>query len=430
MFTASDIADWFDRMDEEHWNRQDEWLLESLRLQDASPVIVFASWFNNRMGTLPNRVASWLTGGVFDLLRLGSDIETDSAWGIAKGAFLNITRLLVVAGPAGRAVGAGSRYAGLVATSTLPTLRGVSAPCRFVSVNNAVSAVRGKATALFASLDDVVKVRGSGSSSGTNMIDQILTHPNVAPVIREAGVKWTNLGNLPSFQDAIRKARGIEGALVVGVKWIDRAGKSHAHRLTLIKDWVGNVKILDYSSGAKFRGFDSLRHIASTRGGTWLGIENATIRPTVLQFESKLVKLLQTTDGMFHLAVPVAMGIRWAKGNSISDAARDIAMSVWNYLTSNSTKDVPMPPAENSAAYPSVGAPPVAGGASAVPRVEYLTGVRYRLKHLGYYQGPIRGAFDATTKRAVIAFQQKERIRIDGIPGPQTQGTLAKVCGF
>ncbi|NOT48919.1 MAG: hypothetical protein HOP17_14365 [Acidobacteria bacterium] len=230
MFTASDLADWFDEQQQKRSDQQDEWLIQSQNLGDAHPFFVFCSWFGNRTSTAPNRLLDWLTGSVVDVLRLGSDIDTDSGWGIAKGAFLNITRLAVVAGPIGEALGIGSRWAGMVGTATLDGLKGVSAPCRFVSVNNALSFVRGKRIQLFSTLDDLIGNVRPGKA-GANMVDEILKHPTVAPLIEKAGVVWKDIGNLPTLQHAFAKAKEVEGAVVVGVQWADRLGKTHAHRL-------------------------------------------------------------------------------------------------------------------------------------------------------------------------------------------------------
>ncbi len=429
MFTASDLADWFDQWQDKQYEQQDEWLIQSQNLGDAHPVFVFCSWFGNRTSTAPQRLMDFMAGSVVDVLRLGADIDLDSSWGIAKGAFVNVTRLAVVAGPIGEAVGIGTRWAGMLGTATLDGLKGVSSPCRFVSVNNALSFVKGKRVQLFSTLDDLVTTVRPGKP-GANMVDEILKHPSVAPLIKEAGVVWKDLGNLPSLERAFAKAREVEGAVVVGVKWVDRFGRSHAHRLTLVKDAIGNLKILDYSKGAEFRGFSSLREMAA-RGGIWQGIENAVLRPGVLLFESSHIRFLEVTKELFHMGLPVAMGLRWGKGKSLDDSAADIARSVWKFLKDKLGLSAPPPPPVVSAPKPpssvQVGTPPEARNA---PRADWLTGVQYRLKYLAYYNGPVNGVNDRATKDAVIQFQTDQRIRIDAIPGPQTQAELVTVCGF
>jgi hypothetical protein len=428
MFTASDLADWFDEYQDKQYEQQDEWLIQSQNLGDTHPFFVFCSWYGNRVNTAPQRLIDWLSGSVVDVLRLGCDIELDSAWGIAKGAFFNVSRLAVVAGPAGEALGIGARWAGLVGTATLEGLDAIAAPCRFVSVNNALSAVRGKRIQLFSSLDDLVTTVRPGPIVG-NMVDEILKHPKVAPLITKAGVVWKDLGNLPSFEHAMEKARDVKGALVVGVQWVDKFGKTEAHRLTLVKDAFGNVKILDYSSGAKFRGFSSLREIATTRG--WDGMEKAVIRPGVLLFQSNYVKFLESAGSVFQLGVPVAMGLSW--GKSLDSSATEIAESVWNFLKSKLGFNAPPPPAAIAQPAPAP-KPPAQNGtppeAARAPRPDWLTGVQYRLNYLAYYNGPIHGINDRATKDAVIQFQTDQRLRIDAIPGPKTQTELVTVCGF
>src|SRR5262249_37351072 len=123
-YTASDIADWFDAEDEKYWRQHDEWLIETQLRGETRPVFVFATWFGDRMATLPQRAQSFVASSVMDVLRLGNDFDFDSKWGIAKGAFLNLTRLATIAGPVSEALGVGGRYAGILATSELEYING------------------------------------------------------------------------------------------------------------------------------------------------------------------------------------------------------------------------------------------------------------------------------------------------------------------
>src|SRR6266567_1293583 len=160
MFSASDLADWFDDGEEQFWRQQDDWLIEQQDLGNAHPVLVFAAWFSDRAASAPQRGLHSLSAGVVDVLRLGSDIDpSDSAFNIGKGVFANVTRLLTLAGPIAEGLGVGARYAGLMAETQLTKLRGVPGPCRFVSLDRALTFARGKKVQLFAALDDVAKVR-------------------------------------------------------------------------------------------------------------------------------------------------------------------------------------------------------------------------------------------------------------------------------
>ena len=65
------------------------------------------------------------------------------------------------------------------------------------------------------------------------------------------------------------------------------------------------------------------------------------------------------------------------------------------------------------------------------PRPDWLTGVQFRLNHLGFGAGPVDGIMGPLTERAVRAFQRLHPpLAVDGIPGPRTQAKLAEVCGY
>jgi hypothetical protein len=85
------------------------------------------------------------------------------------------------------------------------------------------------------------------------------------------------------------------------------------------------------------------------------------------------------------------------------------------------------PPPSTSAPSP---APPTPGPPpQGLPPAAWLTGVQARLKYLAFYDGPIHDRFDAPTRTAVLAFQGKYGLKVDGIPGPRTQTKLAEVVG-
>ena len=57
-YTASDLADWFDEQDDKYWREHDDWLIQSQRLGDASPVLVFAAWYNDRLSTMETALST------------------------------------------------------------------------------------------------------------------------------------------------------------------------------------------------------------------------------------------------------------------------------------------------------------------------------------------------------------------------------------
>ncbi len=82
------------------------------------------------------------------------------------------------------------------------------------------------------------------------------------------------------------------------------------------------------------------------------------------------------------------------------------------------------PPSSATPPPPKPGPPP-----QGLPPAAWLTGVQARLKYLAYYAGPIHDKFDTPTRNAVLAFQGKHGLKVDGIPGPKTQTKLVEVVG-
>jgi len=57
-----------------------------------------------------------------------------------------------------------------------------------------------------------------------------------------------------------------------------------------------------------------------------------------------------------------------------------------------------------------------------------VSDVQRNLKKIGLYNGTVNGTFDTKTKQAVINFQKKYKLRVDGIAGVQTQSKLAQLA--
>ncbi|WP_156291626.1 glycosyl hydrolase family 18 protein [Oceanobacillus salinisoli] len=56
-----------------------------------------------------------------------------------------------------------------------------------------------------------------------------------------------------------------------------------------------------------------------------------------------------------------------------------------------------------------------------------VTAMQTKLKKTGHYKGKVNGTFNTATKKAVIAFQKKYKLKADGIAGPSTLGKLDTV---
>jgi hypothetical protein len=448
-YTASDLADWFDEQDEKYWKRHDEWLLDSQQRGDASPVLLFASWVNDRASTAPQRVASVAAGGIIDVLRLGNDFDLNSGWGIAKGVFLNLTRVATVAGPlvgeAAEAAGVTARYAGITATSKLKNISGLS-PCTLVNTNNVLSYLAGKPVQIFGLLEDVVK--GAGNR------ELLLSEPNVQAVIQEFGITWERLGGMKTVEDVLSAAKSSEGPISFGVRWINALGKGEGHALMAARDGDGVVRILDYvpkGGQGTFKGFASLAELLKARPHWGPGFAKATLiaENPVLAFSSRYLKLLSFADGTASLAIPVAMGMKWLRGAGPEEKIFEIIRSVWRYVKSGdpALAPPPQPPSvlpripENVKSVPAapdhqgrrLGVRPLAPEAARAPRIDWLTGVQYRLRYLGYYNGAVNGVNDSRTKSAVLEFQKSwfdSSRQWDGVPGPATQAAIFAAIGW
>jgi len=453
-YTASDLADWFDEKDEKYWRDHDEWLIQSQNLGNASPVVVFAAWYNDRLGTIGQRAQSALAGSIFDVLRLGNDFDFDSALGVGKGTFLNLTRLATIAGPVSEALGVAGRYAGIVATSKLTSIPGSEGPCVYVAVNNVLSLFKGRPIQLFATVEDIVAVGGSASEGTT--VGTLLTTSKVQAMLEKMGITVQKLGGMKTIDDVLRAAKAADGPIVFSVEWPSEVAGVESHALTAAKDARGIVRILDYveevEGGGTFKGFASMDEMIKARVGGW-GEKFAEVKliqtNPVRQFSGRYLRLLSFVDHSYSFGIPVGMGMRWLRGNSPEDKIFDMARSVWRFVRGKNASvaptpqepsvlpdipdDVPTIPSTPDQAGKRLGVAPLPSEARGAPRIDWLTGVQYRLKYLGYYRGAVTGTNDQQTKNAVMAFQKEwfdDASQWDAIPGPITQGALYAALGW
>jgi N-acetylmuramoyl-L-alanine amidase len=59
-----------------------------------------------------------------------------------------------------------------------------------------------------------------------------------------------------------------------------------------------------------------------------------------------------------------------------------------------------------------------------------LSGIRARLQHLGYLRGPVDGASDAGTERALRAFQEAQGLEVTGVVDDATRDRLREAHGI
>ncbi len=61
--------------------------------------------------------------------------------------------------------------------------------------------------------------------------------------------------------------------------------------------------------------------------------------------------------------------------------------------------------------------------------VEEISGIQGRLRNLGFDCGPVDGILGPRTREAVELFQESQGLKVDGIPGPETQAKLKEIHG-
>lgn len=450
-YVPSDLADWFDAEDEKHWAQHDEWLAKTVLHGESRPVFVLAAQFHDRMATMPQRVQSTAASSVVDLLRLGSDIDFSAgwSWGNGKGALMNALRLAMVVPPAAAAVRAVRGAAGMWATSRLAFISEAKGACAYTSVNNVLSYSKGWPKQVFATVEQIIEVRGENAGIGLGALHDTT---KVAHALKDAGVTWDRLIGLETIDAVLQAARGTDRPIVFGIKWM-KGAEQKRHALTAVRDGLGRLRILDYvpegSNG--FRGFGSLAEMASARPAWGPGFLKAELvrESPVMAFHSSTVRLLEFIDGRYRWGLPLVVGLQWLVGHTTEERLAAIAQSAWRFLQQKLGDEVPTPPApakraslpadvQPPAASPAplatgLGVAPLAPEAAAAPRIDWLTGVQYRLKFLGYYRGAVHGVNDQATKRAVLAFQKAWFVdpkEWDAIPGPVTQTMLYRKVGW
>jgi hypothetical protein len=376
---------------------------------------------------------------------------------VAKGTVLNVLRLATVLdGPASegvQALRAAGRYKGLLATSELADIAEAVGPCGYVNINNVLSYVKGMKVQLFATVEDIVAVKGANAGMDA---EGLLGSPQVQAALREFGVTFKTRTGLNSIEDVLRAAKTSDGPIAFSVTWPKPDGAPTFHRLLAARDKAGAVRILDYIPEGKegvFQGYRSLEEMAKERTyGNWAKFDKVVLRADgpIYEFSTRYLKLLSFADGTFSVGVPVALGMKWLRGGATpEDKIFDMARSVWRFVKARHPNLAP-PPQDPSVlpdipdtppSIPSVpdqhgkrlGVSPLPAEAKLAPRIDWLTGVQYRLKYLNYYKGPVNGLNDKQTKSAVLAFQKDwfgDRSQWDAIPGPLTQSAIYAALGW
>jgi hypothetical protein len=282
-----------------------------------------------------------------------------------------------------------------------------------------VQAARRSGQKLFLKLDDLLRLTGGKGlkdlTKGTDFID-------LSIALKRLGIPHTGIH--PPFSSFDDMAKAISGSEVIifGVRWTRKVGGKvvqEEHALHAFRDHAGRFRIGDREGPVA----SSLQELGKLIPA-YEGIENAVIHPTGLMLKIKGLQILEIIDkvGFGVLMVPLMPRV---VVNADQTTPEMVTQSVEAKIERDERKKIP----------PTVPAAPVKASTAkplkpAVPRADWLTGVKFRLNHLGYGAGPPVHVFDERCKAAIRQFQKDYNLQVDGIPGPQTQAKLKAVCKY
>jgi hypothetical protein len=355
--------------------------------------------------------------------------------------------LAVLLGPLARAGGYTARLAQTQMVRLAAKPVGMTGPCTFQAVNNALAISKGYPKNLILTVKEAAKVKLVDPSALSKLANGKVKLgawiEDLIPYLRTMGVRIRDLGPMKSLDDVVRAAQTQDGVVIFAIRWTDTLGKGHLHTMMAVKT-VKGVQYCDY--GGKF--ISNLGELAK-RGGIWaptaegfnIGLpltKGAVAGSSALVEAMKWTRVMEEfgaqawTRGMYLLAgaqlvetveggVDVGVPVLPVAAVDKSEVAPEILKKSFEAFKTrmNGKKLMRMDPIEIKG---DRNGPP--------PAVRLLTGVQYRLNLLGFGAGPVDGIMGPRTLAATVAFQKYAELRQDGIPGPKTQSRLTELSGF
>jgi hypothetical protein len=443
-FTASDIADAFETKRRKRHADLEEWVTEN------------PQWWAVGLATVGATSMDFL-GGWVDALRLGEGAaeswETGSLRPVATDGLRVLTLLTPVTGAVRGAAAQAVRQSLLVRGLRLAARpKGLTGPCTFQAANNVARLAKGRD--LFVTLKQMARAKGKnlstlGKDGGKYRLgawfDELL------PVIRDAGIKASQVVGVNTIRGVVELTQRVRGVVVfafkVQVRTPDGGTRVIHHTVLAWRGLGGRVKFADY--GGKV--FDTLEALIARWGKPIEDVALSTRKlpgggfapPATVIGTPRIDShaLVRATDAVVELFSLVGVPTLLSNAEVIETAedGADIGIPV-QVVASSIPGQQDLAPAEvveeslenftrRKDGRPPKATPPSASGD--IPRSDWLTGVQFRLNHLGYCAGPVDGIMGTRTERAVRAFQKGHPpLKVDGIPGPRTQARLAEVCGY
>lgn len=418
----SEYADWWDTQKRETEKILGEWVEDN------------PQWWAVAVATTV-QTSMDLGAGTVDMLRFGQGMAEGGLAGFGKDGL----RLLGLLGPMGKAGGMLSRLIHLQRIRFAVQLQGVTGPCTFQAVNNAMSIARGKS--YFVTLKEMAKAVGRPLKSITK--DQFGDY-EIGAHVKQAldfmisqGVKVRQL-QARSIQGVTQLAKSQDGVTVFAIRCVTTRGEPIKHTVIAVRDALGRVRFADYG-GRYHATLESL--VENLNAG-------AVNKAGINLMEGQAIGAVKTlgVTGLMEQGITLFKGVVFViEGMTAIETLEgvDFAAPVVMAATSAPAKSDPAPPEVVKASFDAfkqrkqgktvIRLPEmvIKAGERAAPKITLLTGVQFRLNALGFGAGPVDGINGPKTAKAVKAFQATHPpLQADGIPGQKTQDRLVEVCGF
>lgn len=418
----SELADWWDQQKKESEKALEAWVQDN------------PQWWAIGLATASS-TAMELGAGMVDALRFGEGV----AEGGVKGAGKDAMRLLMLVGPLAKAGGMLGRFGQTQMIRLAVTTKGVTGPCTFTAVNNALSIVGGRGHNVFLTAREAANALGkplSAFMTTGGKYKMAAWIDDLVPFLAKQGARLRNLGAPKTLTDVTSAAATQHGVVIFAIEWTDLAGKLQRHSMIAVRT-AGGVRFADY--GGKF--IANLAELAN-RGGIWVAKGGYRVAAAGGKGSAVLVEGMQGLGALEkHAASVFKGGMLLLEGVHALETPEGVDIAFPVTTAAAIEKDSHEPEVikrsfeafkARKAGHPVVRLPPVhlVGRRHAPPRPDWLTGVQYRLNALGFGAGPVDGIAGPRTKKAVTSFQKTYGLAVDGIPGPRTQARLVEVCGF
>jgi hypothetical protein len=250
------------------------------------------------------------------------------------------------------------------------------------------------------------------------LADYELGRAGVLRALDELNIPYRTLPNPATMEELERIVRAAKQDVIFGVRITAGPEAGVRHAMVAFIDDAGQFRIWDRTGNV----VSTLAELEQRAGYQGLGTATPSgadaSRPLILIEGLSVARTAARTAVLtLVLSTLLAVSRQHADPQMVAEGIES------SYQRAAGTIPATLP------SVPILGAPKVERRRVA-PRADWLTGVKYRLNHLGYGAGPIAHGYDHRSKAAVRAFQHDYRLRVDGIPGPITQGRLVAVCGY